>query len=260
MDICCDGVVIRETAYGDNDKIVTLLTDTLGKITVTAKGVRSIKSKNSAAVQLFALSQFELTGKNGRYTLKTALLNNSFYALRDDINRFALGSYIVDVVGTVCTENSDETQMLRLLKNCLYAMAEFRDVPLWKIKAAFELKCMAINGLAPDLSCCCDCGKSTEDDTFADKFGYLLFAPSEGAPMCAACAAAREQNYFVQISRETAKIMQYLLECPQSKMLRFSAEQAQVKNELCTAAEKYLCCQTMRRYETLAFYKSLDVM
>ena len=66
MDITCDGIVIRETLYGESDKILTLFTGAYGKITVAAKGVRSIKSKNSSAVQLFCYSYFELVEKNGR--------------------------------------------------------------------------------------------------------------------------------------------------------------------------------------------------
>ena len=88
MDITCDGVVIRETDYKDNDKIVTFLTAEYGKITVLAKGVKSIKSKNSSAVQLFCSSTFEMAEKNGRYTLKSANLLDSFYAVTDNIERF----------------------------------------------------------------------------------------------------------------------------------------------------------------------------
>ncbi|MBR5528770.1 MAG: DNA repair protein RecO [Clostridia bacterium] len=256
MDICCDGVVIRETAYGESDKILTLLTDKLGKITVSAKGVRSIKSKNSSGVQLFANSSFELTEKNGRYTLKTAILQNSFYALRDDVTRFALGSYIVDVAATVCTENNDETEMLRLVKNCLYAIAEFDEVPLWKIKAAFELKCMTANGFAPDLSCCAECGCEADEN----KDGVLMFSPYDGGFLCERCAEGREEKAFVPVSCASLEALEYIISSPQSKMLRFPADDEKTKNEICAICERYLIYQTARRYDTLAFYKSICAM
>ena len=34
------GIVIREVAYKDNDKIITILTDTIGKVSAIAKGAK----------------------------------------------------------------------------------------------------------------------------------------------------------------------------------------------------------------------------
>lgn len=36
------GIVIREVAYKDNDKIITILTDTIGKVSAIAKGAKKI--------------------------------------------------------------------------------------------------------------------------------------------------------------------------------------------------------------------------
>lgn len=256
MDITCDGVVIRETAYKDNDKILNILTADYGKITVLAKGVRSIKSKNSPAVQLFCSSSFELAEKNGRYTLKTASLKDSFYSVRDNIERFSLASYFADVAGTVCAENNDETEMLRLLLNCLYAMSHYEDIPLWRIKAAFELKCMQANGLTPEFGFCSECGKAAADST--DKSGMYLFSPDEGTPLCPECLKDREKGNIIPISTHTIDAAQYILSSPQGKMLKFfMPEEKDVKREFTVFCEKYLICQTGRRYETLSFYKTV---
>lgn len=256
MDITCDGVVIRETEYKDNDKILTFLTADYGKITVTARGVRSIKSKNSPAVQLFCSSTFEMTEKNGHYTLKTATLNDSFYAVRDNLECFSLASYFADVAGTVCSENNDEKEMLRLILNCLYAMSRYRDIPLWRIKAAFELKCMQANGLTPDFNFCSECGKAAADST--DKNGMYLFSPEEGTPLCPECLKGREKGNIIPISTFTIDAAQYILSSPQSRMLKFYLpEEKDIKREFSVFCERYLCCQTGRRYETLAFYKTV---
>lgn len=256
MDITCDGVVIRETDYKDNDKIVTFLTAEYGKITVLAKGVKSIKSKNSSAVQLFSSSTFEMTEKNGRYILKTANLLDSFYAVRDNIERFSLASYFADVASVVCTENNDEKEMLRLILNCFYAMSRFSDIPLWRIKAAFELKCMQANGLTPDFNSCTECGKAAVDCT--DNFGMYLFSPEDGTPICPECLKDRENKNIIPISAYTIDAAQYILSSPQKRMLKFFLpEEKDLKREFSQFCEKYLVCQTARRYETLAFYKTV---
>ena len=82
-----DAVVLRQADYKESDRILTVLTPERGIITVGAKGVRNIKSKNSAAVQLFSYSELEILQTGSRYTLRTATLKNGFFGLRADLNR-----------------------------------------------------------------------------------------------------------------------------------------------------------------------------
>ena len=259
MDITCDGVVIRETEYGESDKIVTFLCAEYRKITVMAKGVRSIKSKNSSAVQLFCASTFEMVEKNGRYTLKTASINDSFYSVRDNIERFALASYFADICNTVCSENNDEREMLRLLLNSFYAMAHFKEIPLWRIKCAFEMKCMQASGLAPDLSECTGCAKPAVDSTSDE--GDYLFSPADGGFICPACLAEYGEKPIIPVGVHTVDALLYLLSSPQSRMLRFPLpDEPSVIYELCNLCERYLSVQAQKRFETLSFYKSVCVM
>ena len=109
------GVVIRETPIKDSDKIITVLTGALGKITVYAKGVKNIKSKNSAAVQLFCHSEFELVERNGSYILKTAYLKHAFHGLHMSFLHFALASYIADTANAVTMGDNNETDITPLM-------------------------------------------------------------------------------------------------------------------------------------------------
>jgi DNA repair protein RecO (recombination protein O) len=47
MYIKTDGIVLREVAYQDSDKLLTVLTREYGKLTVRARGVRSSRSQVS---------------------------------------------------------------------------------------------------------------------------------------------------------------------------------------------------------------------
>ena len=48
-----DGVVLRETPLGETGKRLVVLAKDLGKITVSAKGAKSAKSRLSAPSQMF---------------------------------------------------------------------------------------------------------------------------------------------------------------------------------------------------------------
>ena len=51
-EISTQGIVIREVMLGESDKLLTVLTSDLGRISVRCRGVRSLKSHRFAAAQL----------------------------------------------------------------------------------------------------------------------------------------------------------------------------------------------------------------
>lgn len=258
MELTLSGLVIRDTLYKENDKIVTFLTAERGKITVFAKGVKSINSKNSPAVQLFCYSNFELNEKNGRYLLTGAEVQDNHYTLRGDLERFSLASYFADVAGTVCTENNDESEMLRLMRNSFYVMEKQKSVPLLKLKAAFEMQCMRIGGFMPDFENCADCGKAAVDS--CDRYGRYLFSYPDGAFLCPACLSARERREVIPLSPDTVEALREMIRLPQNKMLRFELPEARANcRELFDVCRHYLVCQTGRKYETERFFASLGV-
>ena len=63
------GLVLRETEYKDADKLLTVLTQERGKVTMRARGVRSRSSRLKSGCQLLAYSEFtvfEIQGENDR--------------------------------------------------------------------------------------------------------------------------------------------------------------------------------------------------
>jgi DNA repair protein RecO (recombination protein O) len=82
--------------------------------------------------------------------------------MRSDMTRYALACYFAEVINHITTENSDESDTLRLFLNALYVLANKPEIPLWQIKGAFELKLMSICGFMPDFSSCFECGCDIE--------------------------------------------------------------------------------------------------
>lgn len=93
MCIKTDGIVLREVAYQDSDKLLTVLTREYGKLTVRARGVRSSRSRSKAACQLLAYSEFTLIERGGRYVITEATAKEMFPELRNDLELLSLASY-----------------------------------------------------------------------------------------------------------------------------------------------------------------------
>ena len=248
MDRTCTGVVIKEQQQGENDKLLTILT-TEGKVFAYAKGVKKISSKNAPACQLFVYSEFEFIEKNGRLTVKTATTKDLFYNMRSDMLRYSLACYFADVINHVATQNNDETEMLRLFLNTLYALANKSELPMWLIKGAFELKLMCIIGFMPDFTYCYECGCEIQ---FARN---NTFSFEEAALICEKCKKG-DAAFSCSLSEGVCRIMKYIAAASVSGFLSFRYDEA-VSSEFSFVCENYLIHKTERNYETLKIYKSI---
>lgn len=106
MDIKTEAVVLQSLDYKDNDKLLTLFSPTMGKITAGIRGVKKPKAKLAFAAQPFCFCEYVLAEKGGRYTVTSAYLHESFFALRADVTRF----YAACAAAEVCRELSFENE------------------------------------------------------------------------------------------------------------------------------------------------------
>ena len=131
------GLVLKATDFGDNDKLLTIASESEGKITATVKGGRSLKSKFISVSEQFVYANFCLRKTSKFFYLFDADLIDDFYPIREDLGKMALASYICDVADELCLEGIADGTLLKLTLNSLYALA-YRETPEKIIKAAFE--------------------------------------------------------------------------------------------------------------------------
>ena len=75
---------LREVDFGDFDRYLTALTEDGRKVEILCKNARRGKKQNPAARQ-FCYSEFVLSERRGRYTLREADFVHSFFPLSQDI-------------------------------------------------------------------------------------------------------------------------------------------------------------------------------
>ena len=105
MEVKTEAVVLQSLDYKDNDKILTLFSPTLGKITAGIKGVKKPTAKLAFAAQPFCFAEYVLAEKNGRYTVTAAYLHESFFELRDDIEKYYGACAMAETVREIAVEN-----------------------------------------------------------------------------------------------------------------------------------------------------------
>lgn len=250
-------LVIRESDYGENDKLLTLLTAEKGRMTVLFKGGKSLKNKNSASSQLLCYSEFTVKERNGFFTLSEAALIQQFFELRSSLDRFALSQYIADVCGEVSVENENGEETLSLALNTLYMLCR-EDTDTDFIKAVFELRCMALNGFCPDLTACPLCGKQESDIFYLDVMN--------GSLRCGDCFGSDEDIelrksegqalMIIPLSRSVLAAMRYVIGSPSKRIFSFKLEEDELE-PFCRVCERYLTNHLERGFKTLDFYKNI---
>lgn len=104
MDVKADGLVLRSTDYGENDKMVTLLTAEHGKLSAAVKGVRKAGAKLRFACQPFCFAEYVFAGRCGRFTVTQASLHNGFYDIRNSVEAYYAAAGILEVADALARE------------------------------------------------------------------------------------------------------------------------------------------------------------
>ena len=262
------GLVLRETAVGESDKLLTVLTPEYGKLLLSAKGVRSMRSKNIPLCRLFTYGNFEFYEKNGHCWLSGGSVIDSFYELNSDIEGFALAAYVTDVATELSGEGENGEDILRLSLNTLYAITK-KLRPYNQIKGAFELYAASHAGFMPDISGCRECNKRAAS--------YFYLDVMNGNMLCSECLGKQQKGYYretdsgvitvdryeqrsiiLPMSPAVTAAVNYAVSAPVRRLFSFELKEKEDIKDFSKVGETYLSNHLERGFETLSFYHSVS--
>ena len=240
-------LVLREVRYKEADRILTLFTEADGKITAKARGALRKSSRTGAATQQLTYAEMTLFGNRGKWTVNEASLVEPFAGLREDIERFALGSYLAECMEAFSVEDQPDAPLLQLGLNCLYALSRgLTDALL--IKAAFELRLMCIAGFEPDVQGCAVCGKASPEEP--------IFHLEDGGVCCRSCRRA-SMGAWAELDEAALTALRYVVAAPARQLLSFRLE-GRSRQLFSSAAERYLLLHAERGFSTLDYWKQFQ--
>lgn len=253
------GLVLSEIPWGENDKMLSVLTAEYGKISVLLKGGSSLKNKAAGASMPLCYSEFITADRGGRPWIREARELEGFSNIRGSLEDTATALYICEVACEVCVENGDESEMLQLVLNTLYAI-DRKLKPREVVKAAFELRAAAVCGFTPDLVNCSECGKDESEIMYLDVMDGVMHC-SECHRKHNAAVNVREGHtmLLMLLDKQLLDAMRYVSYSNAKKYLSFelSSDKYKVFSEYC---EKYLVNHVDKEFRTLAFLKSLKFL
>lgn len=210
------GIVISEHNMGDSDKMLTILTPGMGKISCAAKGARRQKSSLLAGSQLLCFSDYILYKGINSYNVNSCDIIEVFYNIRTDLDKLKYASHITRMIIDVTTENQNTYKILQLYLNTLYVISETdKDKDL--ILAIFKIKLMCMLGFTPFIDKCINC--ESEEIAF--------FSMKESGVKCLNCG--KQDTSCINISQGTALALKYIVLSPAKKLYSFNIAEKSIK-------------------------------
>ncbi len=239
------GIVIREKNTGEADKIITIFSESHGKISAIANSAKRPKSKLVAGTQLLCYSDFLLYRSRDMYRVNTCDVIQSFYPIRDDIIKLTYAAHLIDIIRDVIQENQSSQDLLKLFLNTLHLLAKKEKDPDL-ITSIFELRMLSLIGYSPGVSSCSLCG-SKEIDLFFFSFSKCGF-------ICEKCIKKGEEAK--PITKATAKALMHIVFSDAKSLFSFQISKQSLE-ELGNLTRQYLRERLEKDYRKLDYIQKI---
>lgn len=201
-----EGIVLKSIRYKDTSKILTIYTKEYGKISVVASGAYKAKSQLISTTQAFSYGEYFFNKGRGLLYLNQADLLDSFYSIRERMERLIYGSYMLELVEKSLPEEQENEKIFLLLEKGLRVLSKLDENYLQFI-IAYQLKFISFLGYKPNLESCVSCGNTNLNN--------IKFSINQGGLICSNCFNI--DPFARHLNRETYKTMCGLLYIPLEK-------------------------------------------
>lgn len=189
-----EGIVIRSIDYSEGSKIVTVLTDSQGKVGMIIRGAKKPRSRYGSLAQLLSHGEFVYFRQNGLGTLTHGDIVNSHQKLRENIELTAYAVYAAELTDKAIPDEEASNFLFRQLQSLLVALENDKDPEI--TVQLYEMKILELTGYAPDFSACFHCGNVV---------GPMALSAFNGGILCQKCTY--RDPYALVLSDGALKIL-----------------------------------------------------
>lgn len=231
-----NALMLRAVDYGENDKILTLLTAELGKISAGIKGVKKAGAKLKFAAQPFCFAEYVLSKRGERYTVTNASETESFYEIRTDINKFYAASAVCESANSLTYGGEEDNAIFTL---AVQALSNICNGDECSALIKFLLSALSASGYTIGLDNCSECGSPL---TSADKMRFDLNAGTFTCWDCGTGYGTSGVTYNVlRMCAGKTYSPQYITAGGQKRALRLLREYFTFKTDSrCTSLTEYI--------------------
>lgn len=195
------GVVLKVSEHGESDKLVTLYSNSLGRVTGIAKGAK--KSKQRFVNKLEEFSHLRILYRpphnlTGLFLISEAELLCAYLSLRKDFRRYVAAMYISELMLRFTQDNDPDPQLYALLQ-WAFSSLESDNTPQ-KVAVLYHLQLLAAAGYRPELNRCGNCLQPVGPGR------TFIFLPGSGSLLCSSCCLQQGPHH----SRLSVQALKFL--------------------------------------------------
>jgi DNA repair protein RecO (recombination protein O) len=170
-------IILSSYPYREHDRIISMYSDSFGRIEARARGTRKITSK--LAGNLEPCIETELLLANGRRwdILAGSRTSNYYQGIRKDFKRIAAASVCLEAVKVITRPLARDERIYTILKQALNMLEhEHHAHKPRAVVTAFLWQLLNISGFGGELANCIQCRTVVQEGSFSLEGGGVLCA------------------------------------------------------------------------------------
>ncbi len=231
-------MILSAVPIGEYDKRIVILTKEKGKISAFVKGARRQNSPLMGVTNPFSFGEFELYEGRTSHNVLQAHILNYFMEFNTDFESAYYGFYFMELADYYTREYNDEKQMLKLLYQSMRALASGK-IDRELVRYIFELKTLVIEGEAPEVFQCSNCGV---------KERKMMFSSRNHGFICEECQGLAQDG--IPVGTSTAYTLQYIVSSSIEKLYTFRVSD-EVLDELRRIMKQYMETHVGKKFKSL---------
>ncbi|MGB3641279.1 MAG: DNA repair protein RecO [Rivularia sp. (in: cyanobacteria)] len=150
------GINLKAQAFGESDRIVTILTREFGLIRATAPGARKHLSSLGGRSGMFVVNQLLIAKGRSIDKITQAQTIKTYPGLGGDLGKLAASQYLAEIVLAQALSEYPQDELFEIFNehlNRLEKLPKDRSVLAYLVHGIFQL--LALAGLKPQVEACC---------------------------------------------------------------------------------------------------------
>jgi len=186
-ELATSAFVLRTRPFGESDRIVTFITEQHGKLAGIAKGAKNSRRRFGGTLEPFLRIRvvFQQRTSSDLVFLLRCELVGELRAFTRDLDRFAAGSYVLELTDRMVFGRESGRDVYRLVQDALTLLDA--GAPCDPLLRAFEMHLLTASGYAPVLDRCRSCARPIGDDP-----AVFIALEREGL-LCRSCVRSGER-------------------------------------------------------------------
>ena len=169
-------IVLNKKNFGDTSLICNLYSHEYGKISVIAKGAKTIK--NTLGAMLQPLNHIECIyyykSKRNIQIIKEATIIDKFFDIEKDYLKMRYALTVIDIVQHIHYVESPSKIIFRLLNKVLNHINDYENNKTLLLYIFFQLQCLIYLGYYPAIEKCDQCDNKLDSASLNYQSGQLV--------------------------------------------------------------------------------------